>query len=85
VIEELADRDHLGKRREAAFMVAVPMADHQIIDLLQAGLLGRSIDPFGIAVGVRKSGVEQQRFAGRRHDQSGGAAFDIDPVNLQAW
>src|SRR5579883_2858716 len=74
MIEEPADRDHLRKRRKAALMVAVPMTDDQIVDLLQAGLLRRRVDSFRVPVGVRKSGVEQQGLARRRYDQSRRAA-----------
>ena len=38
---------------------------------------------FCIAVGVRISGIEQQRFTGRRHDQRRRSALDVDPVDLQ--
>ena len=65
-------------------MIAVPVTDHDMIDLTQARFLGRGVDAFRIAVAIaRIAGVEQQRLAGRRDEQCRGAAFDIDPMDLQ--
>jgi hypothetical protein len=62
VIEEPADRNHLRKCREAAFMVAVPMTDDQMVDPLQAGVLRRLINSLRVTVAICKPGVEQHGF-----------------------
>ena len=65
-------------------MISVPMADHDVVDLFQAGFLRRGQDSLRVAVGIRReSRVEEERFSRRRYDQGCGAAFDIDPVKLE--
>ena len=83
VIVEAADRYHLGECRGAADMVAVPMADHEVIDVIESGFLGGRVNPFRIAVAIYVSGVEHQRLTRRRDDEGGCTAFDVDPIELQ--
>src|SRR5439155_17634164 len=51
VIVEFADRDHLGERGKAALVVAVEMADENVVDLLQARILRGRKDSFRSASG----------------------------------
>jgi hypothetical protein len=52
-------------------------------DLGDAGLLCRGDDSPGVArAGI--AGVDQDRLAGRRDDQRGGAAFDVDERETEA-
>jgi hypothetical protein len=61
VIVEPAERDQLGERLQAADMVAMPMADHHVVDLLQACLLRGGENALRVPVAVpRIAGVEQQ-------------------------
>ena len=64
-------------------MIAMEVADENVVDPAQAGFLGRGENPLGIPIGIRIAGVDQERFAFRRHHQSGRAAFGIDPGNVE--
>jgi hypothetical protein len=65
-------------------MIRVPMADDDVIDLLQARLLRRCVNSFGIAITVpRKSCIEQQRFSRGRNEQRRCSTFNIDPVDFE--
>ena len=65
-------------------MIAMPMANHNMIDFRQARLLRGGEDALGVAVAIAGiAGVEQQRFSGRRDEQRGRAAFDIDLGDFQ--
>ena len=64
-------------------MVRVVMADHDVADFLESCQLGRSADPLGVAIIVRESDVDQQRFSVRRHNQRGRSAFDVNPIQFQ--
>src|SRR5580704_3944024 len=83
VIVKLADGNHLGERGESAHVVGVKMADEQIVDLFQAGELGCGVDAFGIAIADRPSSIDQKRFAGRGDEQRRGAAFGVNPVDVE--
>ena len=65
-------------------MIGVKMAEDEVVDLLEPGLLGRRGDSLGVAIADFPAGIVQQRLAGRRHDQRGGAAFDVDPVDVES-
>src|SRR5262249_28378148 len=82
---EVIDEDHLRKRSQSADMIGVEVANDQVVDFLQAGLLGRGVDSFGVAIADRPSRVDEQRLSGRRHDQSGRAAFDVDPIYIESF
>jgi hypothetical protein len=64
-------------------VIGVKVAEDEVVDLLEPGLLGGREDPLGVAIADFPAGIEQQRFAGRRHDQCGRAALDVDPIDLQ--
>ena len=50
MIQKMLDGDQLRERRCAADVIAVVMRDHQVVDLLEAGLLSRTEDAFRVAV-----------------------------------
>src|SRR5215831_10510954 len=84
VVVEISKRDQLRQRIEATLMVRVPMADDDVIDLLQARVLRRRVNSFGIAIAVpRKSCIEQQRFSRGRNKQRRCSTFNIDPVDFE--
>ena len=86
MIDEMPDRDALGELGHAAEMIAVPMGDDQMVDLGEAGVLGGRHDAPGIAdrrLGRDIAGVDEQRFAGRRDEERGVAALDVDHVDVQ--
>ena len=64
-------------------MIAMEMADEDVVDFAQARLLRGGKNALGVAVLVRITGIDQERFAGRRHHQGGGAAFGIDPGDVE--
>jgi hypothetical protein len=65
-------------------MIAMPMANHDMIDFRQARFLRGGEDALGVTVAIAGiAGVEQQRFSGRRDEQRGSAAFNIDPGDSQ--
>ena len=84
VVEIMLDGDHPGERRCAAHMIAVKVRDQQVIDLLDPGLLRGLVDALGVAIAGRGvAGVHQQALPRGRDDQRGGAAFDVDPIDVQ--
>jgi hypothetical protein len=84
VIVERAERQQLGKRRQSADVIAVPMADDHVIDPRQAHRFRCGGDARGVAVAVaREAGIEQQRLPVGRDEERGGASLDIDPGNPQ--
>ena len=84
VIQVHVDGNELRQGGHGANVIAVEVRGEQEIDLLQAGLLRRGEDPLGVAI-VRRAigGVDQQGLTAGRDDQSGGAAFGVNPVDLQ--
>jgi hypothetical protein len=84
VIVEPAEGNHLGERFEAANMVSMPVADHDVFDPRQARFLSGCEDSLRIAVAVAGiAGVEQQRVPSGRDEQRRRSSFDVDPVDLQ--
>ena len=76
-------RHHLRERSKPAHMIGVVVTDHQVVNLLQAGLLRGRMDSFGVPVIDLETGVNQHRFPRRRHDQRGCSAFDVYPIDVQ--
>src|SRR5262249_28811089 len=84
VIVELSQRDHLRECAKPAFMIAVPVADHDMIDLSKAGILRRRVNSFRVPVAISgKTCIEQQRFRRGRNEQGRGPPFDIDPIDFE--
>src|SRR5438067_823687 len=82
VVDEVADWNTRGKFNETAVMVSVPVRDHQMIDLSNAGGTRRRHDAISISRRADEiSGIDQQRLPGRRHEQRRVATFDIDDVD----
>ena len=63
-------------------MVAVIVREHQVIDLGDARLLRDGDDAVRIAR-ARPAGIDQQRLSGRRDEQSGLPALDVNEINVQ--
>ena len=66
MVDEFLDRDLRSELCQAAEVVAVPVRDDQMIDLLKPGVLGRGHDAAGIAHGARGdiACIHEQRFPG---------------------
>ena len=66
-------------------MVAVPVGDDHVIELLESRDLGDDVaDSFRIPH-ARIARVDENGFIFRRDDQGGAAAFDIDPVDVERF
>ena len=83
MVVELADRDHLGERPQAPLMIAMEVADEDVIDPAQTHLLRGGEYALGVAVLVRIAGIDQERLAFRREQQGGRATLGIDPGNVE--
>jgi hypothetical protein len=80
----MLDRYQRRELRHAAVVVGVVVRDDQMIDRSQAVAIERRLDPLGVpAVEAGPAGVDQDRLAGRRDDQSGSAPEDIDPFDRE--
>src|SRR5580704_8184532 len=80
MIDELSNRNFRSQLSQAAEMITVPVGDDQMIDLPQASVLDRILDAARIA-GSRSAGVpgvDQQRLTGRRDEERGVTALDVD-------
>jgi hypothetical protein len=90
VLEEDPDRDPVRDLGRAAEVVRVEVSDHEVVDLPQAGHLGRHPqDPPRVAAfrprggRARAAGVDEHGLAGGRDDEGGGAALHVDPVDVE--
>jgi hypothetical protein len=93
VVDKRADRNLRGEVHHAADVVVVEVRNQQVIDAGDASRASRREDPIGIppddirtagAAGARAvTGIDQQRLPGRRDDEGGLAAFDVDEENFQ--
>jgi hypothetical protein len=85
VIDELLDRNLRSKLRQPAEVVAVPVRDDQVIDLLELRILDRRHNAPGIAHRAWRhvAGVHQQRFARRRHKEHRIPALHVDDIHIQ--
>ena len=82
MIHEIANREvgrHLGR---AADVVEVVVRRDEVVDLLQTRVRRGGGDAPGVN-GARMAGIDEHRLAGRRNQQRGGAAFDVDVVDVQ--
>ena len=79
------DRDLRRELRQPAEVVAVPVRDDQVIDLLQVRVFDRRHDAAGVAHGARRhvARIHEQRFAGRRDEKRRVAAFDVDYIDVE--
>ena len=84
VIEKFADLDVLDEIRHAAHVIGMEVGDEHMVDLRDAGVFHRRLNALGVAAIVAgPAGIDQQRSAGRRDEQRGLAAFDVDGVDVQ--
>ena len=82
VVEEFAYGNALDQLRHAAHVVAMKVGNQQVVDAHDAGVAHGCLDAVGVA-SARPAGIDQQRCAGRSHQQRGLAAFHIDRVDEQ--
>ncbi len=80
---EPAHRDHLRQRGKPTHVVAVVVADHDVIDPLEPGRLRGGKNPLRVPVARLVPGVNQHRFSRRSHDQRRRATLDVDPVDVE--
>ena len=80
-IETFLNRDELGQSGNATGVVGMVMAENEVVDPGEFRLLGDGEDALGVA--LLPASVDQQRFTRRRNDQSGCAALDIDPIDIE--
>src|ERR1051326_5177206 len=88
MVEKLLNRDAFGKLGPPADVIPVIMRENQMINLLQAGILGSVRDPARIpdSTVADIAGINQNRFAGRRNKQDSISALNVDNVNVQrSW
>jgi len=65
-------------------MIVVKVCDQQVIDAINTGFVCRGEDARGIAAAAPTvSGIDQQRLPGRRDDEGGSSALDIDEEDLE--
>ena len=85
MVDELPDRNARSELGHAAEVIAVPVGGDQVIDAAEAGILDRGHDPVRIPRRRRPAvaGVDQHRLSGRRDEQGGVAALDVDDIDLE--
>ena len=84
VIDEGLHRQAPGDLWRGADMIAVKMCDEQIVEPAHLRRPCRGDDALRITIVLPgEAGIDQQRLPGRRHDESGLPAFDIDEVDVQ--
>ena len=84
VVEELADLDALDEFRHAANVIGMVVGDEHMIDVRDAGVFHCRLDAIGVAAVVAgPAGIDEQGRAGRRNEQRGLAAFDVDGIDEQ--
>ena len=86
MIDERAHFDSIHQLRHSADMIAVIVSDQNIIELLDAGLVGGRQDAIGVAAFVsRPAGIDQQRLPRWADNQRRLPALDVDEINLQGF
>ena len=96
LVNMMLDRFGLGSLKSwAADMITVVVRDQQIVDALDSRIVRRREDALRIArvrgiarhraepAGSREAGVDEHRLPGRRDDERGLPALDIDEVDLK--
>ena len=66
-------------------MVTVPVRGNQMVDLREAGVFDGGHDAVRIPDRARAAipRIDEQRFAGRRHEERGVAALHVDDIDVQ--
>ena len=84
VIDERADRQARGERRDAADVIRMEVRDHHVVDAREAGLLRGGLDASGVAaVEAGPPRVDEHRLAGRQREEGRLAALDVDEVDAE--
>lgn len=89
-IVDAPDRHLVGERGDAADVITVVMADHHVVDAIDARILHRGHDSIRITTRrIRQiAGIDQQRLpraenpVAGRHDQDGLSTLGVDEVDL---
>ena len=82
--DHVADLHARNQLLHAADVIRVVVRDDEIVDGPDAGLLHRGRNPLRIAqVVCRPAGVDQHRLPGRRDDERGLTAFDVNEIQAQ--
>ena len=67
-------------------MITMPVRDGSVIDVRQSGdvfgHLENTVTVSAVVVGI--TGIDQQRFAAGHDEQSRGASFHVDKVNVES-
>src|SRR5205823_5566615 len=74
-----------SKLREPAEVIAVPVRDNQMVDLLKPGVFSGRHDATGVTNGARSNiaCVHEQRFPGGRDEERGIAALDVNYIDSE--
>ena len=85
VIDEVSNRHACRELGEATHVIAVPVGRDEVIDLRDARIARGGHDAAGVARRRRSPvpRVDEQRFAGGRHEQRRVPALDVDDVDVQ--
>ena len=84
MVETPFDRDQCRQQADSADVVVVVVREDQRVDLPETRHPGRDIvNPAGIAAVLAPAGIDEQRLARRRHHERRGAAFDVNPVDVE--
>ena len=85
MIDELFDGNLRSQFGQAAEVIAMPVRDDQMIDLLEAGVFHGRHDSRGVSRRLRAgiAGVDEQRFARRRNEERRIAALHIDDIDVE--
>src|SRR5579862_42829 len=84
VIDEGSDLDTSDQLRNATNVVAMIVRDQDIVDLLDAGVVGGRHNAIRIAAFIiRPARIDQERLSGWTHNQSRLPTLYIDEIDLQ--
>jgi hypothetical protein len=83
VIVERPDRHAPGQLRDAAVTIGMKVRDQQVIDARDPCVPHRGENPPGVPALRGVTGIDEQRLAGRRHDERRLSALDIDEIERQ--
>ena len=83
VVDESSNRQALRDFRRRRRVIAVKVRDQQVVEPVDAGGRAAAMMRFGSRLSGAISSVNEQRLPGRRHDQRGLPAFDVDEVDVE--
>ena len=85
VVDERADRKPPLKFRHAAVVILVQVRDQEVVDALQPASRTAATMRSGSRALTRVPGVDEQRLPGRRDDERGLSALDVDEVDVERF